>query len=123
MDATEWSRRHIQTLARRHFKRGGGALEALLTTLQRAHEARWRSSGAGRYRPTLSMYAVALGWELGRRGPRCGVCEGALEVPEPARRGAAPRAMTLVPRTSETSGGLNVPQNLVVGHCGCLPAT
>ncbi|MGI0156499.1 MAG: hypothetical protein ACREDE_10280, partial [Thermoplasmata archaeon] len=70
-----------------------------------------------------SMYAVALGWELEKRGPNCSVCHRTVQLPA----GSPPSAPTDIslamgPRLSIRNGGLNAPQNLLLGHLGCVPS-
>lgn len=117
----EWAENHLRTLAERHFPGRREGLVARIGELAEAHETRWRSEGTGVYRPTVSMYALALGWTLRPEGPRCAVCHG--PVAPPPARGAVEEPgsrLALAPRVPVGKGGLNVPQNLVLGHAACL---
>ncbi|GEM_PF-7035660 len=118
--ADEWTWTQLDLLARQHF---GGRARALAEIVRRAafrHEQAWRTSAQGVYRPTESMYALAMRWGLEKRGPVCPSCGGTLEVPDRAAPpGDVDPSVTLRLRVPPREGGLNVPQNLALCHAGC----
>ena len=121
-DPGEWVRKEVARLASLYFPGREDPLEKALTEMARRHEKQWRASAAGVFRPTPSMYLVALQWELKRHGPTCAVCRGDIAIPkapEPPRPEAL--TMSMSPRVHPREGGLNVPQNLQLGHAGCMP--
>lgn len=118
-----WVRRTLKALATEYFPGRTAQLEGIVRGLAARHEAIWRSQRAGSYRPTESMYALALRWELDHRGPICSVCKAELD----ASRRFAPGPTTgphlsLTFRRDPSAGGLNVPQNLALCHEGCAPS-
>ena len=119
--AEKWTRTHLGELARRHFAGRADSLEKVVRDIASRHEAAWRSDSAGRFRPTPSMYALALGWELDKVGPNCLFCQGKVELPaRPGRAGPSGPSLALGVRVRPRDGGLNVPQNLVLGHADCV---
>jgi hypothetical protein len=120
--ADAWVREEVARLAKRHFPGRARPLEQLLRTMAQTHEAAWRSTARGVYRPTAAMYALALSWELDKLGPTCVFCKGKVEVPgRPSPSGPSRPTLHLGPRTDSRWGILNVPQNLALGHGGCFP--
>lgn len=122
-DADTWVRTTVAELARQHFPARARPLESLVRRHAERHETVWRSSSQGVFRPTPAMYALALRWELERRGPSCAVCNGRVELPT-QRAPSDPSSPTLAlgVRAAAGSGTLNVPQNLSLCHTGCLPS-
>jgi hypothetical protein len=122
MNASSWTQAKVSELAQRFFPRKAADLERFILELATRHETNWRDSYAGVFRPTPTMYALALSWELKRLGPRCSVCKRKVEFASwPYPPGSTLYSPGLAPRTSPQQGGLNVPQNLQFGHAGCLP--
>ncbi|HEV2316960.1 MAG TPA: hypothetical protein VGV89_05230 [Thermoplasmata archaeon] len=121
MRANVWAHKRIEELAGEHFPGQEAPLLQRLIGLSALHEARWKREAAGIYRPTLGMYALALQWELESHGPSCAVCREIVRVVEavPADPGGGDR-LALGPRVPLAEGGLNVPQNLHLGHEACL---
>lgn len=121
--AEEWTRERLNALAKTHFRSQHEMLESVIRRLVERHEEVWRAQPPGSYRPTASMYALALQWELDKLGPRCSVCKGEVALPTgPASRASQGSYLSLAPRSSPASGGLNVPQNLALCHAGCMPS-
>ena len=121
--AKQWTRAQVALLARRHFGGRARPLEEIVRHASRRHESLWRSTAGGVYRPTESMYALAMRWGLEGRGAVCAVCRGRLEVPEQLPpSGPVGPTLTLSSRVPAREGGLNVPQNLVLCHAGCRTA-
>lgn len=121
--ADAWVRTTIAELARQHFPDRGRPLESMIRRLAERHETVWRSSSQGVFRPTPAMYALALRWELERRGPSCAVCKSSVELPTGrAPSGAFSPTLALGVRAAAGLGSLNVPQNLALCHTGCLPS-
>jgi hypothetical protein len=119
----DWVRDTLKALAKEYFPGRAAQLEGTVRRLAADHERVWKSRPAGSYRPTASMYAVALRWELDKLGPMCSICQGNLVVPtRSAPRSSKGPHLTLVPRVNPASGGLNVPQNLTLCHEGCAAA-
>jgi hypothetical protein len=117
-----WTREKLKTIARDHFGGRNAALENLVRGLVERHRKIWKSQATGSYRPTASMYALALQWQVDALGPKCAVCDGKIVLPEtPAEHFATGSQLTLAPRVLPSNGGLNVPQNLVLCHSGCMP--
>lgn len=116
-NVTAWTHRRIASIADEHFPGSAAALEANILEQARRHEDEWRSTTIGNFRPTSSMYALALGWELARQGPTCGVCHQKGEVSLTSNP-SIPR-LILSPRVRSGARGLNVPQNLSLQHEGC----
>lgn len=123
MKPEEWTRSQLKGVATTHFPGRARHLERIVKEPAARHEMDWRLRATGVYRPTPSMYALALRWELGKRGPTCSVCQGAIELPT-GKGVPAPgaRSLYLAPRVAAAQGGRNVPQNLALGHAGCLPS-
>lgn len=122
MKSEDWVRRELERLAATHFGGRAEPLEAAVLELAFHHEWIWRRRGATNFRPTASMYALALSWELDQRGPACAFCREEVGLGSgtiPAR--ATGRSLALGPRVPPTKGGLNVPQNLALSHANCLP--
>ncbi|MEM0129538.1 MAG: hypothetical protein QXG65_05200 [Thermoplasmata archaeon] len=121
--AERWARARVAQLAPRYFPGQEDPVWDALRTAAGRHEAAWRRSREGIYRPTVSMYAMALSWQLERQGPTCAICRGPLVPAGPGRTvGAARGLLSLGPRVLPAHGGRNVPQNLLLGHPGCLTA-
>lgn len=116
-----WTRAHVARIARQYFPGRSSALLDLTLELAKRHETAWRTSSTGVFRPTPSMYALALGWELDRLGPRCVFCKGKVEVPRrlPPTGPSGP-TLALGLRVPPEQGGFNVPQNLSIGHASCF---
>lgn len=120
--AERWTKAQLSGVAQVHFPGGEGALERALREFAEHHEAIWRATAAGAFRPTTPMYALALRWQLAERGPTCPYCHARIEVPVGPSHPIRPEAaIALGPRVHPRQGGLNVPQNLVLGHAGCVP--
>lgn len=118
----DWVRDTLKGLAKEYFPGRAAQLERTMRRLAEDHERAWKAQPVGSYRPTASMYAVALRWELDKLGPACSICKGVLVVPtRSAPRSPEGPHLTLVPRVNPTAGGLNVPQNLALCHEECAP--
>lgn len=118
----DWVKETLKGLAKEYFPGRASQLERTLRRLAEDHERAWKSRPVGSYRPTASMYAVALRWELDKLGPTCSICKGELVVPTRiAPRSPEGLHLTLAARVNPASGGLNVPQNLALFHEGCAP--
>lgn len=117
----KWSRSKIAQLAEQYFPGREELLWEIVRGGAERDEVAWRLSAQGTYRPTISMYALALGWQLERGGPTCAICSRPLEPP--AARGSmdaeVPR-LSLGPVILPDHGGRNVPQNMIFGHADCL---
>ncbi len=74
MDPKRWAEVEVARLAEMHFAGRTLPLQRIVVNLARRHESVWRELEQGVFRPTPSMYAVALRWELGKRGATCGIC-------------------------------------------------
>ncbi len=119
----DWTRATIAHLARKYFPGRSKPLGAIVYRLAERNETRWRSTSEGVFRPTPSMYALALRWQLDRFGLSCLVCHGKVQVPRtPAPSHSAGPTLSLGFRIRPADGGLNVPQNLVLSHVECLPS-
>jgi hypothetical protein len=121
--AKTWAIARMNEIAAKHFAARVPELEYVVGRLVKRHEEVWRSQPVGAYRPTIAMYALALRWELDKRGPKCSVCDRAVDLPP---RGPTPPSpagphLSLAPRLHPFEGGLNVPQNLALCHAGCMP--
>ncbi len=122
MDPSSWARKEARELAQQHFAGKADTVERLIVELAEHHEWIWRRRGRPNLRPTSSMYALALRWELQKRGAVCAFCTKPIELPAKAPSGTACRGpLAMGPRVPPTRGGLNVPQNLALGHDACLP--
>lgn len=121
MDPVSWARREARELADQHFAGRGETVERLILELAEHHEWIWRRRGRPNLRPTPAMYALALRWELQNRGPVCAFCTRPVELPHRAAGTACEGPLAVGPRVPPTRGGLNVPQNLALGHEACLP--
>ncbi len=120
--AATWTRTQLDSIARQYFPGSGPALESAVRTLVGRHEADWRATARGGFRPTASMYALALSWRLREVGPTCAFCKERITLPHgPSSPAPGQETLALVPRVSAERGGLNVPQNLLLGHRGCVP--
>ncbi len=118
-----WTHATITQLARKYFPGRSKPLEAIVYRLAERNETSWRSTFQGVFRPTPSMYALALRWQLDRLGLSCFVCNGKVQVPRtPAPSLSAGPTLSLGFRIPPADGGLNVPQNLALAHVECLPS-
>ncbi len=117
-----WTHATLARLAQEHFPGRSNALEELVRQLARRHETSWRTNSAGVFRPTPAMYALALRWQIEKLGPTCLFCKGEVELPtRPDPTGPSGPTLALGLSLDPERGGLNVPQNLVLGHADCLP--
>ncbi len=117
MNPDDWARVRVAQLADRYCSGDTSFIQNEIQRLVGRHEVLWKATSAGVFRPTSSMYALALEWELGKRGPTCAICNERIDLTPGQSSG--PGSPTLFPRTPLQSGGLNVPQNLALGHQGC----
>ncbi len=122
MKAAAWTRAQLDSIARQYFPGSGAALESAVRTLANRHEADWRATARGGFRPTASMYALALSWRLKEVGPTCAFCKERIVLPRsPSPPAPGQETLALVPGVPVERGGLNVPQNLLLGHRSCVP--
>lgn len=120
--ADAWAREKLRAVAREYFPGRAAELEREVRRLVERHERVWRSQPPEAYRPTASMYALALQWELEKLGPRCSVCQGEVALPtRPTPPSPTRSRLSLAPRKRTVEGGLNVPQNLALCHADCMP--
>ena len=116
-----WTRSQIAQLAEQYFPGREELLWEIVRRVAERDEALWRRSTQGTYRPTISMYALALGWQLKRGGARCAICKRPLGPPLSRRSASAEvPALSLGPLVPPDQGGRNVPQNVILGHADCL---
>lgn len=116
----DWTHHEVSRLARQHFPTRASVLERIVRDLAHKHEAAWRVSSEGTFRPTPAMYALALRWIVDRTGPTCAQCGDRITVPHHDPMAGRPTSsLTLSLRIPADRGGLNVPQNLAMCHAGC----
>ena len=119
--AENWTRTRVAEIAAKHFPGRQEVLWQIVREAAERHELEWRRASTGVFRPTVSMYALALGWRLDEEGSMCSVCKKKIAAPTP-RASRAPRAaaFTVRPNLPTDRGGINVPQNLILGHLDCF---
>ncbi|MGI0131358.1 MAG: hypothetical protein ACREDE_02105 [Thermoplasmata archaeon] len=122
MNIRDWTRAQVTAIAEKHLPGHALTLEEVVHRLASQHEATWKGTSAGVFRPTPSMYALALGWELDKLDPKCALCQGAVQLQMGSAAAAGSTlSIALGPRVPPNAGGLNVPQNLALVHVECLP--